>query len=478
MTVSRSIASTTVISGDELRQRGVYFLDDALRAVPGAAVVPTGSYGGATSLFLRGGQSSYVKVLVDGVPQNQSGGFFDFASLTTDNIDRIEVVRGPTSVLYGTDAVTGVVQIFTRRGAGPLAADVTARAGSFGSYSGDVGLHGATDQLSYSASLGRFVTDGIYRFNSGYANTLASGALTVHPDDRTELTLAARSGESDTHFPTGSDGVPVDSNQHAVHNGTTLSLDGGRRFGERAEVRVLLGSFSETTTDDNRPDSPGDTLGFYSSQDQSRLQRRSADLRGILQPMAGLRVTLGGTVEFEELRQLSRSEFNFGGGPTVSADPLFSATRRNVGVYGQGIIDLTTRVLLNLGARLDDNQNFGTHGTLRAGTVVVLGHGFRARGSIGTAFKEPSLRENFISSIGEVGDPNLKPEQSTSWEAGLEQNLAGGGATFAAVWFDQRFRDLIQYDGGVAPGARTTGTSRGRAVKALSSPRTPARCRR
>lgn len=451
---ARNIASTTVITGTELRQRGVYFLDDALRAVPGAAIVPTGSYGGATSLFLRGGQSSYVKVLVDGVAQNQSGGSFNFAGLTTDNIDRIEVVRGPTSVLYGTDAVTGVVQIFTRKGAGPLAAEVSGRAGSFSSYSGDVSVHGGTDQLSYSASLGRFATDGIYRFNSRYANTVASGGLTVHPDDHTDFTLTVRNGESDTHFPTNGSGVASDSNQHAVLNGTTLSFEGGRRVSGGVEVRVLLGSYGESIFDDNQPDNPGDTLGFVvSSRDQSRLLRRSADVRAILQPTGDVRVTLGGTAEFQELRQFTNAVYNVGSGPTPQPGTDFNHSRRNAGVYAQGVIDLTSRVLLNLGGRLDDNQEFGTHATARVGSIVTLGAGMRVRGSIGTAFKEPSLRENFISDPFEVGNRLLRPEQSTGWEVGLEQSLSDGVAIFAATYFDQRFRDLIQYDASAAPGA-------------------------
>jgi len=449
----KSVASTTVISGEALRERGVYFLDDALREVPGAAVVPQGSYGGASSLFLRGGQSSYVKVLVDGVPQNQSGGLFNFAQLTTDNIERIEVVRGPASVLYGTDAVTGVVQVFTRRGAGPLTTEVAARAGTFGTWTGDIGVRGGNAQLSYSASLGRYSSDGTYRFNSSYASTVASGAFTVRPDERTDLTLTARNGESDTHFPTNGSGIPVDSNQHAQLNGTTLSLDAGRHLNPEVEVRVLLGSYGETIADDDRADSPGDTLNYFRQQDESRLLRRSADVRGAFEPANGLRLTVGGVAEFEQLRQLTRSEFEFGSGPGVSSDPPLAASRRNLGFYGQGILDVTSRVLLNLGGRVDDNQGFGTHTTVRAGAIVTLGGGVRARGSVGTAFKEPSLRENFVNMPFEVGNPDLEPERATSWEVGLEENLAGGAATFAAVWFDQRFRDLIQYDPSAAPGA-------------------------
>src|ERR1700693_6351311 len=119
----------TVLLGEDLRARGVTRVSDALREVPGAALVQNGSYGAVTSLFLRGGESRYTKVLIDGVPVNAPGGFFDFSHLTTDNIDSIEIVRGPASVLYGADAVSGIVQVFTRKGSDELRASFGARAG-------------------------------------------------------------------------------------------------------------------------------------------------------------------------------------------------------------------------------------------------------------------------------------------------------------------------------------------------------------
>src|SRR3989441_2211263 len=111
-------AAVTVLSGAALRAQGIRTVADALRTVPGAMVVASGSFGAQTSLFVRGGESDYVKVLIDGVAQNQPGGAFDFANLTLDGVERIEVVRGPVSVLYGSDAVAGVVQVFTRTGGG------------------------------------------------------------------------------------------------------------------------------------------------------------------------------------------------------------------------------------------------------------------------------------------------------------------------------------------------------------------------
>jgi vitamin B12 transporter len=450
--LARVVAATTVITGEELRARGVYSIEDALRQVPGAAVVPTGSFGGVGSLFLRGGESDFTKVLIDGVPVNQPGGAFNFGTLTTDNIERIEVVRGPASVLYGSDAVTGVVQIFTRRGTGKVRGEASLQAGTFGTAWGEAGASGGSDQVSYSANLFRFSSDGTYPFNNGYRNTVGSGLVTVHPDSQTDLTLSARLGDNTVHFPTDFAGVPSDSNQRTLQTGTALGLELGRRVSDGAEMRVFLASYNESAGADNAKDSPGDTLGFYASQSQSRLLRRSVDARGIFQPARSLRVTAGAQAEFEDLSEFNRAEFNLGSGATVTEDLPFAAIRRNVGGYAQVGLDLSARSLVNVGMRVDDNQGFGTHFTYRVGVVSAVGGGFRLRGSVGSAFKEPSIRENFANAPFELGNPDLKPEQSGSWEVGAEQSLARQRLTVAVTYFDQRFHNLIQYDGSAPTG--------------------------
>lgn len=453
--LARVVSPTTVISGQQLRERGIYFLQDALRQVPGAAVVSTGSYGGTTSLFLRGGESDYTKVLIDGVAVNQAGGAFNFGTLSTDNIERIEIVRGPVSVLYGSDAVTGVVNVITRRGTGGLTGEVAGQGGSHGSWLGAASVSGGSEAASYSAGLSRLSTDGVYRFNSGYASTVGSGALSIRPDDRTELTLTARTGDNTFHFPTNSAGVASDSNQVNLQDGTTLGLELGRRLGGGAELRVQLASHSQVDGSSDTPDFPADTIGFFASQSQTRSLRRSADVRGILQLSPRARLTVGSQAEFQDLREFSRAEFNFDTAVSVSADPPFDASRRNLGAYGQAVVDLSDRALVNVGLRLDDNQKFGTHVTYRAGAVYALAAGLRVRAGVGSAFKEPSIRENYARSPFEVGNPGLEPEESTAWEVGIEQGLLRGALTLAANYFDQRFKNLIQYNGGASPGAPT-----------------------
>src|ERR1044072_4889453 len=142
--------SVTVLSGEGLRARAGTRVTDALREVPGAQLVQSGSFGSITSLFLRGGESRYTKVLIDGVAVNSAGGAFDFSHLTTDNIDRIEIVRGPASVLYGADAVTGVVQIFTRHGSSRPSASVAGRGGTYKTIDIDGSTLGGSNLADYS----------------------------------------------------------------------------------------------------------------------------------------------------------------------------------------------------------------------------------------------------------------------------------------------------------------------------------------
>jgi vitamin B12 transporter len=170
--------AVTVLDGDDLRARGIRQV--ALRLVPSLAVVQTGSFGGAVSIFLRGGEANYVKVLVDGVAINQPGSV-DLAHLTLDNVERIETVRGPASVLYGSDGVVGVVQIFTRRGGSPRA-NLAVRAGTFATAAAEASLSAGNDAVRYGFGFSRSTTDGILAFNNGYDNTAWSGSVRAAPD--------------------------------------------------------------------------------------------------------------------------------------------------------------------------------------------------------------------------------------------------------------------------------------------------------
>jgi vitamin B12 transporter len=438
-------ATVTVLRGGDIREQGIHAVFEALRVVPGAAVVQTGSFGGQTSLFVRGGQSNYVKVLVDGVPVNQPGGSFDFANLTTDNVERIEVVRGPASVLYGSDAVTGVVQIFTRRGTGAGRAEASVRGGTYGTLVWEAEASGGSQLATYAVSISRFTSDGMYAFNNRYHNTVFSGLARVVPDDRTDATLTLRYGDGVFHFPTNGAGKPRDHNQFSYGGGPTLGLDLGHYFSRQLEARLLLATNETNGGFDNRPDSTADSTRFQNLDD---VRRSSADLRANLYLPSGSVVTLGTVVEQERERSFNVCQTSFGDCTTLPID----SARSNAAFYAQAVTNLGGRFGLTTGVRLEDNQRFGAFVTYRLGAVYRPAGGTRLRVTAGTGFREPSFFENYSPGYT-VGNPDLHPEHSRSWELGVEQWLARERASVSATFFDQRFVDMIDYNPNAAPGA-------------------------
>jgi vitamin B12 transporter len=448
------VSSVTILRGDDLRARGVHFVQDALREVPGAAVVQVGSYGGVSSLFLRGGESDYVKVLIDGVPVNQSGGAYNWANLSTDNIDRIEVLRGPGSVIYGSDAVSGVVQIFTRHGTGKTSLESSAEAGTFGTLNGRMAVQGSERWLGFTAGASRFTTDGTFPFNNDYGNTVLSGAVTATPDPSSDASLSARYSDNRYHFPTDAAGVLADSNQSTGERALSLGGEFGRRLGGRYRLRLSAGGSRTDGDFEDRPDNPEDTLGFgFASHRESRAQRATVDARMDALVSSSLTLTTGVQLEHETERQQGETTSNFGGVATTPDTP-FDRARTTVGYYTQGVLDLRSGLALNLNARVDDNDAFGTFVTYRAGAAYRIGHS-RFRASLGRAFKAPTFCEQFCDAPFVVGDSSLSPERSTSWEVGVEQGFAVGRLTLWATYFNQRFSDMIVYDGGVPLGAST-----------------------
>jgi vitamin B12 transporter len=449
------VSSVTTLRGEDLRARGVHFVQDALREVPGASVVQVGSFGGVTSLFLRGGESDYVKVLIDGIPANQAGGAFNWANLTTDNVDRIEILRGPGSVIYGSDAVSGVVQIFTRQGQAGLAVEGGGEAGTFGTMNGHAAILGGSSRFGYSADASRFSTDGIYRFNSDYGNTALSASLRALPDERTDAAISARFNNSRYHFPTDFAGVLSDSNQASAEEMLSLAADVGRQLGDRVEVRLTAGGSRTDGTFDDAPDSPADTVGFgFASHRDTRAARGTLDTR----VNAGLgdvvTITAGIGVERESERQSGQTTSNFGGIATTPDTP-FDRDRTILGYYAQGLLDLPGGLAVNLNARLDDNSAFGTFFTYRAGAAFRLGLGTRMRASVGRSFKAPTFCEQYCDAPFVVGDSSIRPERSNSWEAGVEQDLVPGRLSLWAIYFNQRFKDIVIYDASGAPGEPT-----------------------
>jgi vitamin B12 transporter len=437
--------SVTTITGEELRARGVARVSDALRSVAGAAVVQNGSNGSVNTLFMRGGESRYTKVLIDGVAVNAPGGFFDFSHLTTDNVDRIEIVRGATGVVHGADAVSGVIQIFTRQGGGPASLSAEARAGSYGSREAALSTSGSAGRARFSIAGSARHTDGIFDFNNQYYNGTLSGSAGFAPREGTDITVSTRYGAAEFHYPTDFTGAPVDSNAYRVQHRLTVGVSANARILGRLMSRLRLGTneVSDLTEDINIPFGATDPVN---SRQLARNKRRSAEL-GLSAP-----ALFGSTVDagLEYIDESERSDGEDGpvGGASIPTS-AFSASRHTRAAYAE-LNAPVGGASLTLGGRVDDNSEYDTHATWRAGASIPLAASTRVRASFSTAFNAPAFNQ-IRPTLFTLGSPGLEPERARSWEVGAEQSLADGRVTVGGSYFRQRFMNMIQFVPGGPP---------------------------
>ncbi|HET9066701.1 MAG TPA: TonB-dependent receptor [Gemmatimonadales bacterium] len=436
-------AAVTVLQGDDLRDRGISYLLDALRLVPSASVVQLGSYGAVTSLFMRGGESDYTKVLVDGVVVNEPGGAINLATLSLEDVDRIEIVRGPTSVLYGADAVSGVVQIFTRQGAGPVRGAVEATAGSFGGRDTRGSVAGSAGAFSASLSGARFRSDGIYAFNSGFANSNGTATLGWRGLAGTRVIATARYSDAVGRFPTDGNGDPVDADQRTLVGDLMLGVQAFHPVGRRLDLTADGWSHRLDSRFRDGRDGPADTTGFAFAGTRDALSsRRGATLRADWRVQPALTVVAGVGTERESEDQQSVTESNFGFGAAADS-ATFQADRTTRSAFVQLLATPVHRIDLQLGGRVDDNSAFGTFATVRIGAVAHLAPDTRLWSAVGTGFKAPTFSELRANSPYEVGNPALRPEQSVSAEVGIE--LSHRTARVGLTLFSQTFTDFVQY---------------------------------
>ncbi|MEK7240613.1 MAG: TonB-dependent receptor [Gemmatimonadota bacterium] len=436
-TVIAAPAAVTVLSGDTLRARGITHLADALRLVPGATVVSSSSLGSQASLFLRGGQSNFVRVLLDGVPLNEPGGALDIGALTLDNIDRVEVVRGPASVLYGADAVSGVIQLVSRTAARGTRGALAIEAGSYGQR--DLVLSGGAGfrRASVSASVADRAADGMLAYNNAYRNRVANASLRVLPDARTEATLSVRWQAATYQVPTGSSGALEDHNAENTSRRLVVAFTGRRIVAKGLAASWNLSSGEHNPRNNDGPDDAADTLGFFGYYSRGTVTRRAADLRLTARAGDTHSVTVGAEAARDHERSSNLSLSQYGTFPGA-----FVAARNDRSLYLQAVGAVAGSGSYQLGARLDDNSAFGTFRTVRLGASWALAGPWRARAAVGSAFRAPTFYENFASGYV-LGNAALVPEQSRSREIGLDG--AAHGVAFSLTAYQQRFRDLIQY---------------------------------
>lgn len=449
--ISRSAlpVAVSVITAAELQLRGITTVAEALRDLTSAYVAQSGSQGSQTSLFLRGGESKYVKVLVDGVPANDPGGFYDFGSLTTDNVERIEIVRGPVSVIHGADAVTGVVHVITKAGRSAPSSSLDVRAGmaprtqlgatapgSMTTLDLSADVSGALAASSYSVGIARHQSDGLYELNNRYHNNVLSGRVQFQPVADTDLRLSLRYTDFRFNYPTSGGGTVRDSNANRSEDRLHLGVELTRRLGGAARASLTLNSaLNDGVTDDAR-----DTPTGSSTLIQDKTRRRGAELRVSFVPNDMVSGTVGAQIEQQDHRNTLQSQSSFG--PFMAN---FKAARRNSGAYGELVLQPVERFAATLGARVDDNEAFGTFGTYRAGISARAATSTRLRFTLGNAFREPTFLENYSSGFA-TGNPELTPERTFSIDGGVDQQLWNGRVDLSVTGFAQRFTNMIDYD--------------------------------
>ncbi len=452
--LSQAASSVTVIPGTELERRQIHTVADALRSVPGMIIVRQGAAGALTNVFPRGGESDYTLVLVDGVQANAFGGEFDFGHLSTENVERIEVVRGPQSALFGSNAIGSVVRVVTKRG-GPPSASAVVDAGSFGTWRTSASTSGSAGAWQWGASAERLESDG---FNG--ARTAAGEIVSNDEYSRHGAALdvgwrgaAGARVRGDVRFARDERGFPgpfgsnpvgaffgIDTESRGTNDRLLTSVNGVAPLSDRVRLQAHI-SHGRLDSEFASP------FGFSES-----LSRRTA-LRGQADVTLHRRLDLSAGIDYQ--RERAGSTFITGGSGDV-------AVRRYVaGYFAEGRWRSADRLFLNAGVRVDqihrdalegDPLAFTPRPAFPSDSVVSVNPKISAawfvrtdaaaftklRASAGTGIRPPTGLE-----IAFTDNPSLRPERSRSADAGIDQAVAGGRGLLEATAFFNTYDDLI-----------------------------------
>ena len=445
--------SVSAFTSADLERRDAPLVADLLRDTPGAMVVRTGGPGGVTSLFVRGGESNYNKVLLDGIPLNEPGGTFNFSNVTTDDLDRVEVVRGAESALFGSDAMSSVVQLFTRRGesARPRIRG-SIEAGTYGTVRGGASIAGANGPFDYAASASRFDTDN-REPNSALGNTSASGNAGVRLGPSAALRFVGRTEREHAGTPGqtafGRPDLDAFFERHDGIAGVSVEQLSTDRVRQRASYSLAVShqeSADLVLDPAYTPRFDGRVAPFaftdFRFDSFTDLRRHHASYQ------ADVRLANGAASGYQLLTALvdwdgERATLTDG---LAHADTL--ASRDNVGVAVQHQAQWP-RLAVSAGARLEHNASFGSAAVPRGSVMFVARNAAgpigatRVHAAAGLGIKEPTLLQSFSPSPYFRGNPDLLPERSRSVEAGVDQRLLHDRVRVDLTWFDNRYRNLI-----------------------------------
>lgn len=421
-------SAVTIITADDIEALGFDFAVDAIASAPGVTINQNGAFGGSATVRIRGAASEQTLVLIDGVPVNDPsspGGGFNFAFADTENIERIEILKGPQSTLWGTDAIGGVVSITTKHPEDGLGGSAFGEFGSFNTFRGGAALESGSEAGDFRLALSGITTDGISKADENNGNTeddpfesltaSAKGGLNLGPDIR--LAATALWSQSDLDFDGfvfGAQGNVGDADQGSETEefSTNVSLE-APLFNGKLENLVVLG-YSEISR------------GFFANG------APSFDAEG-----ERLSFRYQGTLELDDQNVLAfgaEREETTSSGDDVSID----------GVFALYEVKPSEQLTLTGGLRLDDHETFGSETTGRVAAAYNPNSQVTLRASWGQGFKAPTL---FQLSGGGFAPPNpgLKPETSEAFDVGVDWRMANGSAEVSFTVFQADIRDLISF---------------------------------
>ena len=441
-------SSMTVVSAADIEARQERTFADVLKDVPGLNVVQTGGPGGVTSVFMRGTNSNHTKVLLDGIdlsdPSNSTGAF-DFGQLLTQDIERVEVLRGPQSGLYGSDAIGGVINIITKAGNGPAQFKGLIEGGSFDTFNQAGTLSGSQDGLHYSASVAHFhagsvpvtpldllqsppAPPGLTRNNDYDDNLTLSTRLGYDLTPDFDLGLVAR--YSDIHLHTTGEDYLTEFPYTGYPAPTQTTAATDEYFTRLYAHANSFGGLLDQTLGLNFSHDRTSTLDPQIGPALNTGERRQADWQGNVHLMSTQTLVLGAVYERDDINE------------PISADVHVSSGYAEVqSQFGEHWYSAAN-------VRYDDNSRFGSKVTYRlAPTWVNADTDTKLKASVGTGFKAPTLSELYQSFPPFFfGNPDLQPETSTGWDAGIEQGFRQGAWRVGATYFHISISNLITTD--------------------------------
>src|SRR5437667_2849875 len=424
--LDQSPASASVISSEELEQKQIQRVSDALREVPGLSVVQTGVPGQLTSVFTRGLRSEHTQVLLDGIPINQGlQGAFNFADFTTDDIGRIEVVRGPQSTLYGPRALAGVIQIFTKRGEGPPGITLSAEGGSYNTFREWAESDGKIDNIDYSVGASRLDTDNA-RPNNNYRNTAAITDIGGSPNDQLRIGSLFTYSVSDTGNPnTIFDPRPID---HFLTERWLIGPHIDWKTTDWWEHKFILSYDHERQINDPNED------GFVGAT-RAVFERTQVDYQNDLRPVSWLTLTSG----------FYYSRINAGQErPFVLFGPTFISDHTNeIAGFLEATLTPVENLIFVAGGRFDHFNEFGGIWTYRfAGSYKIDKTNTILHSSFGTALSASSSQDKiFGNNFG------LKPEEDLGWDIGIRQQLWENRVDTGLTYFHNDLSNVIGFNG-------------------------------